>query len=205
MGWKARNSTSIKSFSCFQVWGANATKEKTCGFWLSPVGSQFGKPCLLLKRFFLFFVQTFCRWLENSLKGLPKETTVGAVTVTHKQLTDFHKQVTRWVMISSRGMQKKYLCFLYQLSYRYTQEYFFVCLCKFKVLCLFSLELHKLALETNLGESITMVYMCASVLLYYTYPDVLPKEQCVEQPTTLQEICLYLFKVLPSSYLYSGV
>ncbi|OBS72687.1 hypothetical protein A6R68_12720, partial [Neotoma lepida] len=38
---------------------------------------------------------TFCRWLENSLKGLPKETTVGAVTVTHKQLTDFHKQVTR--------------------------------------------------------------------------------------------------------------
>uniref|UniRef100_A0A2K6MQH6 Transportin 3 n=2 Tax=Rhinopithecus TaxID=542827 RepID=A0A2K6MQH6_RHIBE len=37
---------------------------------------------------------TFCRWLENSLKGLPKETTVGAVTVTHKQLTDFHKQVT---------------------------------------------------------------------------------------------------------------
>ncbi|KAM9650761.1 transportin-3 isoform 4-T6 [Trichechus inunguis] len=37
---------------------------------------------------------TFCRWLENSLKGLPKETTVGAVTVTHRQLTDFHKQVT---------------------------------------------------------------------------------------------------------------
>ncbi|XP_006861184.1 PREDICTED: transportin-3 isoform X2 [Chrysochloris asiatica] len=37
---------------------------------------------------------TFCRWLENSLKGLPKETTVGAITVTHKQLTDFHKQVT---------------------------------------------------------------------------------------------------------------
>nr|XP_033815477.1 transportin-3 isoform X2 [Geotrypetes seraphini] len=37
---------------------------------------------------------TFCRWLENSLKGLPKETSSGAVTVTHKQLTDFHKQVT---------------------------------------------------------------------------------------------------------------
>ncbi|XP_026578477.1 transportin-3 [Pseudonaja textilis] len=37
---------------------------------------------------------TFCRWLENSLKGLPKETTGGAVQVTHKQLTDFHKQVT---------------------------------------------------------------------------------------------------------------
>lgn len=40
-------------------------------------------------------VQTFCRWLENSLKGLPKETTGGAIQVTHKQLTDFHKQVTR--------------------------------------------------------------------------------------------------------------
>lgn len=39
--------------------------------------------------------QTFCRWLENSLKGLPKETTGGAIQVTHKQLTDFHKQVTR--------------------------------------------------------------------------------------------------------------
>ncbi|NWY63710.1 TNPO3 protein, partial [Erithacus rubecula] len=38
--------------------------------------------------------QTFCRWLENSLKGLPKETTGGAIQVTHKQLTDFHKQVT---------------------------------------------------------------------------------------------------------------
>nr|XP_034984517.1 transportin-3 [Zootoca vivipara] len=37
---------------------------------------------------------TFCRWLENSLKGLPKETSGGAVQVTHKQLTDFHKQVT---------------------------------------------------------------------------------------------------------------
>ncbi|KAI2665443.1 Transportin-3 [Labeo rohita] len=38
---------------------------------------------------------TFCRWLETALKGLPKETAGGAVTVTHKQLTDFHKQVTR--------------------------------------------------------------------------------------------------------------
>uniref|UniRef100_A0A3Q3F8Y9 Transportin-3 n=1 Tax=Labrus bergylta TaxID=56723 RepID=A0A3Q3F8Y9_9LABR len=42
----------------------------------------------------LFDRPTFCRWLENALKGLPKETTGGAVTVTHKQLTDFHKQVT---------------------------------------------------------------------------------------------------------------
>ncbi|MGH0114663.1 UNVERIFIED_CONTAM: hypothetical protein FKN15_031805 [Acipenser sinensis] len=43
----------------------------------------------------LFDRPTFCRWLENALKGLPKETSGGAVTVTHKQLTDFHKQVTR--------------------------------------------------------------------------------------------------------------
>lgn len=40
-------------------------------------------------------VQTFCRWLEVALKGLPKEMSGGAVTVTHKQLTDFHKQITR--------------------------------------------------------------------------------------------------------------
>ncbi|XP_036004695.1 transportin-3 isoform X1 [Fundulus heteroclitus] len=42
----------------------------------------------------LFNRPMFCRWLENALKGLPKETAGGAVTVTHKQLTDFHKQVT---------------------------------------------------------------------------------------------------------------
>uniref|UniRef100_A0A7N8Y0K7 Transportin 3 n=1 Tax=Mastacembelus armatus TaxID=205130 RepID=A0A7N8Y0K7_9TELE len=42
----------------------------------------------------MFDRPTFCRWLENALKGLPKETSGGAVTVTHKQLTDFHKQVT---------------------------------------------------------------------------------------------------------------
>lgn len=47
----------------------------------------------------LLMLQTFCRWLENALKGLPKETSGGAVTVTHKQLTDFHKQVTRWVRV----------------------------------------------------------------------------------------------------------
>ncbi|KPP76261.1 transportin-3-like [Scleropages formosus] len=43
----------------------------------------------------LFDRPTFCRWLESTLKGLPKETSGGAVTVTNKQLTDFHKQVTR--------------------------------------------------------------------------------------------------------------
>lgn len=51
-------------------------------------------PQVLMVKLCLLF-QTFCRWLENALKGLPKETSGGAVTVTNKQLTDFHKQVTR--------------------------------------------------------------------------------------------------------------
>lgn len=33
-------------------------------------------------------------WLEHVLKALPTEATGGAITVTHKQLTDFHKAVT---------------------------------------------------------------------------------------------------------------
>ncbi|XP_036373459.1 transportin-3-like [Megalops cyprinoides] len=36
----------------------------------------------------------FSHWLENTLQGIPKQTSGGAVTVTHQQLTDFHKQVT---------------------------------------------------------------------------------------------------------------
>ncbi|KAK2184268.1 hypothetical protein NP493_274g00025 [Ridgeia piscesae] len=36
-----------------------------------------------------------CKWLEVTLKGLPTENSGGAVTATHKQLTDFHKAVTR--------------------------------------------------------------------------------------------------------------
>ena len=94
VGWKAKNSTSVNSFIYLQS-GVLMLLRKTCGFLLLPVGSQLSKPCLLLKCLSFFSVQTFCRWLENSLKGLPKETTGGAVTVTHKQLTDFHKQVTR--------------------------------------------------------------------------------------------------------------
>ncbi|KAI0229589.1 Transportin-3 [Lamellibrachia satsuma] len=35
-----------------------------------------------------------CKWLEVALKGLPMENSGGAVTATHKQLTDFHKAVT---------------------------------------------------------------------------------------------------------------
>ncbi|XP_006826075.1 transportin-3-like [Saccoglossus kowalevskii] len=38
--------------------------------------------------------ESVCRWLEAALKALPTETTTGAVTATHKQLTEFHKQVT---------------------------------------------------------------------------------------------------------------
>lgn len=37
---------------------------------------------------------TFCVWLEHVLKGLPTENTGSAISVTHKQLTDFHKSVT---------------------------------------------------------------------------------------------------------------
>ncbi|KAL4233679.1 Transportin-3 [Mactra antiquata] len=36
----------------------------------------------------------FCVWLEHVLKAMPTENTGGAITVTHKQLTDFHKAVT---------------------------------------------------------------------------------------------------------------
>lgn len=84
--------------------GANAARmgDKSCldRAWLSP-GASCGAELLplllilLLLLFLLLLLQTFCRWLENSLKGLPKETTGGAIQVTHKQLTDFHKQVTR--------------------------------------------------------------------------------------------------------------
>ncbi|XP_038639310.1 transportin-3-like isoform X3 [Scyliorhinus canicula] len=37
--------------------------------------------------------KTFCRWLEEALKALPKELTAGAITATEKQVTEFHKQV----------------------------------------------------------------------------------------------------------------
>ncbi|WAR09032.1 TNPO3-like protein [Mya arenaria] len=37
---------------------------------------------------------TFCVWLEHVLKALPNEGTPGAIKVTHKQLTDFHKAIT---------------------------------------------------------------------------------------------------------------
>ncbi|XP_066264625.1 transportin-3-like isoform X2 [Branchiostoma lanceolatum] len=37
---------------------------------------------------------SFCVWLEHALKALPTETTGGAINATHKQLTDFHKQIT---------------------------------------------------------------------------------------------------------------
>ncbi|KAH3738663.1 transportin-3-like [Dreissena polymorpha] len=37
---------------------------------------------------------TFCVWLENVLKAMSTENTAGAIKVTHKQLTDFHKAVT---------------------------------------------------------------------------------------------------------------
>lgn len=51
---------------------------------------------LKLKASFLL-LKTFCRWLETTLKALPTSNSGGAVTATHKQLTDFHKAVTRLV------------------------------------------------------------------------------------------------------------
>lgn len=45
----------------------------------------------------LVVLQSVCRWLEHALKSLPTHSSGGAVTATHKQLTDFHKAVTRLV------------------------------------------------------------------------------------------------------------
>lgn len=45
--------------------------------------------------------QAFCVWLEHVLKALPTENTGGAITVTHKQLTDFHKAVTSAEKVSA--------------------------------------------------------------------------------------------------------
>ncbi|CAB1333807.1 unnamed protein product [Coregonus sp. 'balchen'] len=64
----------------------------TCCFCLPPY--TLPDVAEVLWEIMVFDRPTFCRWLENALKGLPKETSGGAVTVTNKQLTDFHKQVT---------------------------------------------------------------------------------------------------------------
>uniref|UniRef100_A0A8C1HUF8 Transportin 3 n=1 Tax=Cyprinus carpio carpio TaxID=630221 RepID=A0A8C1HUF8_CYPCA len=64
----------------------------TCCFCLPPY--TLPDVAEVLWEIMVFDRPTFCRWLETALKGLPKETAGGAVTVTHKQLTDFHKQVT---------------------------------------------------------------------------------------------------------------
>uniref|UniRef100_A0A671MWS1 Transportin-3 n=1 Tax=Sinocyclocheilus anshuiensis TaxID=1608454 RepID=A0A671MWS1_9TELE len=65
----------------------------TCCFCLPPY--TLPDVAEVLWEIMVFDRPTFCRWLETALKGLPKETAGGALTVTHKQLTDFHKQVTR--------------------------------------------------------------------------------------------------------------
>uniref|UniRef100_A0A672JY46 Transportin-3 n=1 Tax=Sinocyclocheilus grahami TaxID=75366 RepID=A0A672JY46_SINGR len=64
----------------------------TCCFCLPPY--TLPDVAEVLWEIMVFDRPTFCRWLETALKGLPKETAGGALTVTHKQLTDFHKQVT---------------------------------------------------------------------------------------------------------------
>ncbi|KAA0720943.1 Transportin-3 Importin-12 [Triplophysa tibetana] len=64
----------------------------TCCFCLPPY--TLPDVAEVLWEIMVFDRPTFCRWLEAALKGLPKETAGGAISVTHKQLTDFHKQVT---------------------------------------------------------------------------------------------------------------
>uniref|UniRef100_A0A8C1BQX9 Transportin 3 n=1 Tax=Cyprinus carpio carpio TaxID=630221 RepID=A0A8C1BQX9_CYPCA len=64
----------------------------TCCFCLPPY--TLPDVAEVLWEIMVFDRPTFCRWLETTLKGLPKETAGGALSVTHKQLTDFHKQVT---------------------------------------------------------------------------------------------------------------
>ncbi|XP_069765925.1 transportin-3-like isoform X3 [Narcine bancroftii] len=43
--------------------------------------------------FLCCWCQTFCQWLEDALKGLPKELSAGAITATEEQVTEFHQQV----------------------------------------------------------------------------------------------------------------
>jgi transportin-3 len=48
----------------------------------------------LLYELMLFDRASVCQWLEVTLKQLPTQSSGGAVTATHQQLLDFHKEVT---------------------------------------------------------------------------------------------------------------
>ncbi|GCB63304.1 hypothetical protein scyTo_0007374 [Scyliorhinus torazame] len=64
---------------------------QACCFYLVP--SMLGNVADVMWELRIFDRKTFCRWLEEALKALPKELTAGAITATEKQVTDFHKQV----------------------------------------------------------------------------------------------------------------
>lgn len=57
---------------------------------------------------------TFCVWLESVLKALPTENSGGAVTATHKQLTDFHKAVTSAEKVTDVGNAMRDFARLYR-------------------------------------------------------------------------------------------
>ncbi len=57
--------------------------------------SVFGKRTIIMSLFFITILQSVCLWLEAALKTLPAEFSDGRVNATQKQLTDFHKAVTR--------------------------------------------------------------------------------------------------------------
>ncbi|XP_078094541.1 transportin-3-like [Mustelus asterias] len=64
---------------------------QACCFYLVP--SMLGNVADVMWELRIFDRKTFCRWLEDALKALPKELSAGAITATEKQVTEFHKQV----------------------------------------------------------------------------------------------------------------
>ncbi|XP_048376990.1 transportin-3-like isoform X1 [Stegostoma tigrinum] len=64
---------------------------QACCFYLVP--SMLGNVADVMWELRIFDRKTFCGWLEDALKALPKELSAGAITATEKQMTEFHKQV----------------------------------------------------------------------------------------------------------------
>ncbi|XP_042201062.1 transportin-3-like [Callorhinchus milii] len=60
-------------------------------FYLVP--SMLGTVAEVMWELRAFDHKAFCQWLEDALKGLPKELSAGAITATAKQMMEFHKQV----------------------------------------------------------------------------------------------------------------
>uniref|UniRef100_A0A4W3H9G2 Transportin-3-like n=1 Tax=Callorhinchus milii TaxID=7868 RepID=A0A4W3H9G2_CALMI len=70
-------------------------------FYLVP--SMLGTVAEVMWELRAFDHKAFCQWLEDALKGLPKELSAGAITATAKQMMEFHKQVMWYV--ESRELQ----------------------------------------------------------------------------------------------------